>query len=151
MSRARNRVAIIHGVNLGVLEKRDPDLYGGISLSELEYRIAAWAKELGLDPIFFQTDSEAEYCGFLHRLNETADAAILNAGAWTHYSRAIGDALAIAEIPAVEVHLSDVDAREEWRKVSVFDGLVEAKVSGRGPDGYHEALEILADRLGTRD
>ena len=151
MSRARNRVAILHGVNLGVLEKRDPDLYGGISLSELEYRISAWAKELGLDPIFFQTDSEAEYCGFLHRLDETADAAILNAGAWTHYSRAIGDALAIAEIPAVEVHLSDVDAREEWRKVSVFDGLVEAKVSGRGPDGYHEALEILADILGTWD
>ena len=151
MSRARNRVAILHGVNLGVLEKRDPDLYGGISLSELEYRISAWAKELGLDPIFFQTDSEAEYCGFLHRLDETADAAILNAGAWTHYSRAIGDAFAIAGIPAVEVHLSDVDAREEWRKVSVFDGLVEAKVSGRGPDGYHEALEILADRLGTRD
>ena len=151
MSRARNRVAILHGVNLGVLEKRDPDLYGGISLSELEYRISAWAKELGLDPIFFQTDSEAEYCGFLHRLDETADAAILNAGAWTHYSRAIGDAFAIAGIPAVEVHLSDVDAREEWRKVSVFDGLVEAKVSGRGPAGYHEALEILADRLGTRD
>lgn len=151
MSRARNRVAILHGVNLGVLEKRDPDLYGGISLSELEYRISAWAKELGLDPIFFQTDSEAEYCGFLHRLDETADAAILNAGAWTHYSRAIGDAFAIAGIPAVEVHLSDVDAREEWRKVSVFDGLVEAKVSGRGPDGYHEALEILADGLGTRD
>ena len=151
MSRARNRIAILHGVNLGVLEKRDPDLYGGISLSELEYRISAWAKELGLDPIFFQTDSEAEYCGFLHRLDETADAAILNAGAWTHYSRAIGDAFAIAGIPAVEVHLSDVDAREEWRKVSVFDGLVEAKVSGRGPDGYHEALEILADRLGTRD
>ena len=151
MSRARNRIAILHGVNLGVLEKRDPDLYGGISLSELEYRISAWAKELGLDPIFFQTDSEAEYCGFLHRLDETADAAILNAGAWTHYSRAIGDAFAIAGIPAVEVHLSDVDAREEWRKVSVFDGLVKAKVSGRGPDGYHEALEILADRLGTRD
>ena len=151
MSRARNRVAVLHGVNFGVLEKRDPDLYGGISLSELEYRITGWANELGLDPIFFQTDSEAEYCGFLHRLDETADAAILNAGAWTHYSRAIGDALAVARIPSIEVHLSDVEAREEWRKVSVFDGLVEAKISGRGPDGYHEALEILAGKLGTRD
>ena len=151
MSRARNRVAIIHGVNLGVLEKRDPELYGGISLSELEYRITGWAKELGLDPIFFQTDSEAEYCGFLHRLDETADAVILNAGAWTHYSRAIGDALAVARVPAVEVHLSDVEAREEWRKVSVFDGLVEAKISGRGPDGYRDALEVIAGELGTRD
>ncbi len=151
MSRARNRVAVLHGVNFGVLGKRDPDLYGGISLSELEYRITGWANELGLDPIFFQTDSEAEYCGFLHRLDETADAAILNAGAWTHYSRAIGDALAVAEIPSIEVHLSDVEAREEWRKVSVFDGLVEAKISGRGPDGYHDALEILAGKLGTRD
>lgn len=151
MSRARNRVAIIHGVNLGVLEKRDPELYGGISLSELEYRITGWAKELGLDPIFFQTDSEAEYCGFLHRLDETADAVILNAGAWTHYSRAIGDALAVARVPAVEVHLSDVEAREEWRKVSVFDGLVEAKISGRGPDGYRGALEVIAGELGTRD
>ena len=150
MSRARNRVAILHGVNLGVLEKRDPDLYGGLSLSELEYRITGWAKDLGLDPIFFQTDSEAEYCGFLHRLDETADAVILNAGAWTHYSRAIGDALGVAGIPAVEVHLSDVEAREEWRKVSVFDGLVEAKISGRGPDGYREALGIIADELGTR-
>lgn len=151
MSRARNRVAVLHGVNLGVLEKREPDLYGGLSLSELEYRINGWSKELGLDPIFFQTDSEAEYCGFLHRLDETADSAILNAGAWTHYSRAIGDAFAVAGVPAVEVHLSDVEAREEWRKVSVFDGLVEAKISGRGPDGYHEALEILAGELGTRD
>ena len=151
MSRARNRVAVLNGVNLGVLEKRDPDLYGGISLSELEFRISGWAGEVGLDPIFFQTDSEAEFCGFLHRLDETADAAILNAGAWTHYSRAIGDALAVASVPAVEVHLSDVDAREDWRRVSVFDGLVEAKVSGRGPEGYREALGILADSLGTRD
>ena len=150
MSRARNRVAVLHGVNFGVLEKRDPELYGGLSLSELEFQISGWAKEVGLDPIFFQTDAEAEFCGCLHRLDETADAAILNAGAWTHYSRAIGDALAVTRAPAVEVHLSDVEAREDWRKVSVFDGLVEAKVSGHGPDGYRQALEIVADRLGTR-
>lgn len=151
MSRARNRVAILHGVNLGVLERRDPDLYGGISLGELEFRISAWAKDVGLDPIFFQSDSEAEFCGFLHRLDETADAAIVNAGAWTHYSRAIGDALAISKVPAVEVHLSDVEAREEWRKVSVFEGLVEARISGKGPEGYLDALGIVADLLGTRN
>lgn len=149
MSSSRNRVAVLHGVNFGVLEKRDPDLYGGISLSELEYRIAGWAGELGLDPIFFQTDSEAEFCGYLHRLSEAADSALINAGAWTHYSRAIGDALAVDPVPTVEVHLSDVNSREEWRRVSVFDGLTAAVVSGKGPDGYREALGIIAGLLGT--
>jgi 3-dehydroquinate dehydratase-2 len=150
LSNSKNRVAVLHGVNFGVLEKRDPELYGGLSLSELEYRISGWARELGLDPIFFQTDSEAEFCGYLHRLSETADAALINAGAWTHYSRAIGDALAVDPVPTVEVHLSDVNAREDWRKVSVFDGLTAAVVSGKGPDGYREALEVVADTLGTR-
>ena len=82
-------------------------------------------------------------------MSETADAAIINAGAWTHYSRAIGDALAVDPVPAVEVHLSDVENREEWRRVSVFEGLVEAKVSGKGPDGYRDALVLLAERLGV--
>jgi 3-dehydroquinate dehydratase-2 len=132
-----------------VLEKRDPEMYGGISLSELEYRITGWARELGLEPTFFQTNSEAEFCGYLHRLSEGADAAIVNAGAWTHYSYAIGDALAVDPVPAIEVHLSDVEGREDWRRISVFNGLVEAKISGRGPDGYREALELLARRLGT--
>lgn len=149
MSRASNRIAVLHGVNFDVLEKRDPDLYGGLSLSELEYRIGGWAGELELEPIFFQTNSEAEFCGYLHRVSETADGAIVNAGAWTHYSRAIGDALAVDPVPTVEVHLSDVENREDWRKVSVFDGLVEAKVSGQGVDGYHEALKLLAGRLGS--
>jgi 3-dehydroquinate dehydratase-2 len=148
MSRSQNRVAILHGVNFDVLERRDPALYGGITLSELEYRIDGWAHELGLEPTFYQTNSEAEFCGYLHRLRSSSDAAIVNAGAWTHYSRAIGDALAVEPVPTVEVHLSDVDAREDWRKVSVFDGVVEAKVSGKGIDGYREALEIVAGRLG---
>lgn len=149
MSRAQNRVAVLHGVNFDVLEKRDPLMYGGISLGELEYRITGWAHELGLEPTFFQTNSEAEFCGYLHRLSSAADAAIINAGAWTHYSRAIGDALAVDPVPAIEVHLSDVEAREDWRRVSVFHGLVEAKVSGKGVDGYHEALGLIARRLET--
>ena len=150
MSTAKNRVAILHGVNFGVLEKRDPELYGGLSLSELEYRISGWAAERGLDPIFFQTDSEAEFCGFLHRLDDTADAALLNAGAWTHYSRAIADALAVSGVPTVEVHLSDVDDREDWRKISVFDGLVVEKIAGRGPEGYRDGLEVVSGLLGTK-
>jgi 3-dehydroquinate dehydratase II len=149
LSRAANRVAILHGVNFDVLERRDPELYGGISLNKLEYRIGRWAGELGLEPSFFQTNSEAEFCGYLHRLGQVADSAIINAGAWTHYSRAIGDAFAVDPVPAVEVHLSDVEAREEWRKVSVFEGLIEDRVSGKGVEGYREGLAILAGRLGT--
>lgn len=148
MSRAANRVAVLHGVNFDVLERRDPSLYGGISLGQLEYRIEKWAGKLGLETIFFQTNSEAEFCGYLHDLSSTADGALINAGAWTHYSRAIGDALAVDPVPAIEVHLSDVENREEWRRVSVFDGLVEGRVVGLGIDGYREALVRMTGILG---
>lgn len=149
MTSAHNRVAILHGVNLDVLERRDPEVYGGFSLYELEAKIQAWARELGLEAIFFQTNAEGEFCEYLHRVPELADAAIVNAGAWTHYSRAIADALGVAAVPAIEVHLSDVDARDDWRKLSVFDGLVLAKICGKGPDGYRDALELLAAELGA--
>jgi len=149
MTSAHNRVAVLHGVNFDVLERRDPAMYGGLSLYELEAKIQTWARELGLEAIFFQTNSEGEFCEYLHRVPELADSALVNAGAWTHYSRAIADALAVAAVPAIEIHLSDVEAREEWRRISVFDGLVVAKVSGKGPDGYRVALERLAVELGT--
>ena len=147
MTAARNRVEVLHGVNFDVLERRDPEIYGGLSLTELENRIKHWARELELESMFFQTNSEGEFVEHLHRLPETADAVVVNAGAWTHYSYAIGDALELAALPAVEVHLSDVEAREDWRRVSVFEGNVMAKVSGKGPEGYREALEILAKEL----
>jgi 3-dehydroquinate dehydratase-2 len=149
LTTAHNRVEVMHGVNFDVLERRDPGLYGGLSLRELEVKIKRWARDLGLEARFFQTNSEGEFCEHLHRLPELTDAAIVNAGAWTHYSRAIADALEIAGLPAVEVHLSDVESREEWRRLSVFDGIVLAKISGRGPDGYREALEVVARELGT--
>jgi 3-dehydroquinate dehydratase-2 len=145
----RNRVEILHGVNFDVLERRDPAVYGGISLSELERRIQRDARELGLEPIFFQTNAEGEFAEYLHRAPELADAILVNAGAWTHYSRAIADALELTRLPAVEVHLSDVEARQDWRRTSVFDGLVLGKVSGKGPDGYREALALLAGELGV--
>jgi 3-dehydroquinate dehydratase II len=148
MTTFRNRVAILHGVNFDVLDRRDPEIYGGLSLSELEHKISDWAHELGLEPIFFQTNAEGEFCEYLHRSIDLADSIIVNAGAWTHYSRAIADALELTRLPAVEVHLSDVEARDDWRKLSVFDGLVAAKISGKGPDGYREALELLAAKLG---
>lgn len=149
MSVTRNRVAVLHGVNFDILERRDAGVYGGLSLSELERRIADWAHGLGLEPIFFQTNQEGEFVEYLHRLADLADAAIVNAGAWTHYSRAIADALDVSRLPAVEVHLSDVESRDDWRKISVFDGLVLAKISGKGPDGYRDALDLLAQKLGT--
>ncbi len=149
MTATTNRVAVLHGVNFDILERRDAAVYGGLSLSRLEHEIAEWARAGGLEPIFFQTNHEGEFVEYLHRLPDVADAAIVNAGAWTHYSRAIADALDVARLPAVEVHLSDVESREDWRRLSVFDGLVLAKISGKGADGYREALELLAGELGV--
>ena len=149
MTSTRNRVAVLHGVNFDILDRRDPSVYGDLSLRQLEQRIGDWAHERNLEPIFFQTNAEGEFVEYLHRLPDLADGALINAGAWTHYSRAIADALDVARLPAVEVHLSDVESREEWRRLSVFDGLVLEKISGRGPDGYRDALDVLARRLGT--
>lgn len=149
MTSAHNRVAVLHGVNFDILDRRDPEVYGGLSLNELEMKIKAFAREQGLETIFFQTNSEGEFVEYLHRVPELADATIVNAGAWSHYSRAIADALDVTRLPSVEVHLSAVEARDDWRKLSVFDGLVLAKISGKGPDGYREALELLAGELGT--
>src|SRR3954453_15850051 len=120
MTTVSNRVAVLHGVNFDVLERRDAAIYGGISLSQLEQRISDWAHELGLEPIFFQTNAEGEFCEYLHRAADgLADALIVNACPWTHYSRAIADALEMTRLPAVEVHLSDVEARDDWRRHSV--------------------------------
>jgi 3-dehydroquinate dehydratase II len=144
---AHNRVEVMHGVNFDVLERRDPEVYGGHSLTELEVRIKHWARELDLEARFFQSNSEGEFVEHLHRLPELTDAALINAGAWTHYSRAIADALELARLPAVEVHISDVESREQWRRLSVFDGLVLAKITGKGLEGYREALELLSREL----
>jgi 3-dehydroquinate dehydratase-2 len=146
---AYNRVEVLHGINLDTLGRRDPEQYGTFSLPELETRIKRWAREMGLVTTFFHSNSEGEFAEHLHRLREMADAAIVNAGAWTHYSWGIRDALEVADVPAVEVHISDVERREEWRRVSVFDGLVVEKISGEGPDGYRRALELLKDELGV--
>jgi 3-dehydroquinate dehydratase II len=147
MTSAHNRVAVMHGVNFDVLDRRDPEIYGGLSLHELETKIQRWARELQLEAIFFQTNAEGEFVEYLHRLPDLCDAVVLNAGAWTHYSRAIADALELTGLPTVEVHLSDVESRQDWRKVSVFEGLVLEKVSGKGPDGYRDALAALARHL----
>jgi len=140
---------VMHGANLDMLSRRDPEVYGGFSLSELEGRIDGWALEVGLNARFFQTNHEGELIEQLHRIPETADAVILNAGSWSHYSWAIRDALELAGVPAVEVHISDVMAREDWRHFSVFDGLVLGAISGKGQEGYREALGLIAEKLGA--
>ena len=145
----RNRIEVLHGVNLDMLGKRDPHHYGTLTLIELEVRIRHWARALGLETSFFQTNSEAEYVERLHQAPDVADGLILNPGAWTHYSYAIRDALELAATPAIEVHLSDVGAREQWRRHSVISDLVVGSVSGKGPDGYHEALDLIAGELGV--
>jgi 3-dehydroquinate dehydratase-2 len=146
---AHNRVEVLHGANLDLLGRRDPEHYGELTLVELETRVKRFGRELDLELAFFQTNHEGDFVERLHRLPDAADAAIVNAGAWTHYSWAIRDALEIASVPTVEVHLSDVSRREPWRRQSVFDGLVLATVAGKGPDGYREALELLKRELGA--
>ena len=137
------QVVVLNGVNLNVLARRDPKLYGGLSLDELETRIYTWARELGISARCRQTNSEGEFIGWIHDAVD-ADALILNPGAWTHYSYAIRDALELLEVPIVEVHLSDIEHREAWRRQSVVSELAAHRVLGRGPDGYREALEFLA-------
>jgi len=142
-----NRIYVMHGVNLDQLGRRDPAHYGGLSYLQLEQAIDAFAVELDLNARFFQTNHEGEFVEELHRVVDLADAAIINAGAWSHYSRAIGDALQFAGVPAVEVHLSDVMAREQWRQVSVLSDACVATVAGQGVDGYREALVTLKQEL----
>ena len=148
MPTTRNRVEVLHGVNFDLLGRRDKDIYGDFTLPELEVQIKRYARALDLEAFFFQTNAEGEFVEHLHRLPDRADAAIVNAGAWTHYSWAIRDALEVARLPAVEVHISDVSGREDWRSLSVFDGLVLDKISGEGADGYRRALEVLLEELG---
>jgi 3-dehydroquinate dehydratase II len=147
MSPLRNRVALVHGVNLDMLGRRDPTHYGTLTLAELEQRVVGFGAELGLEVSCFQTNSEGELVEHLHHLPVAADGILINPGAWTHYAWAIHDALEIAGLPAVEVHLSQIDDREPWRKVSVVRDLVLASVSGAGIEGYREALVRLGKAL----
>jgi len=141
--RVRNRVEIMHGVNLDQIGRRDSSHYGSLSFTELELRISDAAAELGLQTRFFQSNHEGAFVEHLHGLEGLADGVLLNPGAWTHYSYAIRDALELTRLPAVEVHLSDVDSREPWRRESVIAELCLGRVAGKGPDGYREALQCL--------
>ena len=148
MSIVANRIEVMHGVNLDQLGRRDPAVYGGLSFADLERYISDSAGELGLRTRFFHTNHEGEFVEHLHRLDGMADGLILNPGAWTHYAYSIRDALELARLPTVEVHLSDVDSREEWRRKSVIAELCVGRVAGKGAGGYRDALQMLRDELG---
>jgi 3-dehydroquinate dehydratase-2 len=141
------RVEVIHGVNFDVLERRPASIYGGGSLTELEVQIKGFAHELGLEPSFTQTNHEGAYCEALHRAMDQADGLVLNPGAWSHYSYAIRDAIELTGLPAVEVHISNIEGREPWRAHSVIRDVVIGHVQGKGVDGYRDALAMLKEHL----
>ena len=143
----RTRVAVMHGVNLDMLDRRPAQHYGGLTFTRLEWTIEQFARELGLEPRFFQSNHEGAFVEELHKASDYADGLLLNPGAWTHYAWAIRDAVEIARLPAVEIHLSDVKQREPWRAVSVLEDVCVASVSGKGPEGYRDALARLKEAL----
>ena len=153
----RNRVAVMHGVNLGALDRRPAEHYGGLTFSKLEFDIEQFARELELDARFFQTDHEGAFIEELHNAPDYADGLLLNPGAWTHYAWSLRDAVELAGLPAVEVHLSDVKHREPFRAVSVLEDVCVASVSGQGVAGYRIGARAAqggavsrADRVAAR-
>jgi 3-dehydroquinate dehydratase II len=144
------RIAVLNGVNLNLVGRRDPEQYGSLTYSELETQIYSWAQELGLTVRCRQTNSEGQYVDWCHDALDWADGVVVNPGAWTHYSYAIRDALELFAVPVVEVHLSNIEEREEWRRVSVIADVVTERVIGKGPEGYREALVFLAHKGNER-
>src|SRR5215467_12228031 len=137
------RIEVLNGVNLDLLGRRDFETYGPATLQDLETRIYEWARELEVQVRCRQTNHEGEFVGFCHQALDDADGLVVNPGAWTHYAWAIRDALEPFTGPIVEVHISDVESREAWRKLSVLEDVRTARISGRGVSGYREALELL--------
>jgi len=131
------KILMLHGINHNMFGKRDPAQYGTITLAEIDAKLQALGRELGVEVASFQTNSEAAMCERIHQgFAERVDAVLINAGAWTHYSYGIRDALAILTVPVVELHMSNIHAREEFRHRSVFAGIVKGQICGFGVDSY---------------
>jgi 3-dehydroquinate dehydratase-2 len=138
------RILVLNGVNLNVLGRRHREHYGGLSLGELESRIYQWARDHDSSAQCKQTNDEGEFVNWIQEALDWADGVIVNPGAWTHYSYAIRDALELFDAPIVEVHLSNIDEREDWRRISVISDLAAHRIIGKGADGYKEAIEWLS-------
>ena len=135
------KILMLHGINHNMFGKRDPAQYGTITLDEINASLVALGRELGVDVEHFQTNAEGDMCERIHQgFTDGVDAVLLNAGAWTHYSYGIRDALAILTCPIVEVHMSNIHAREAFRHVSVFGEIVTGQICGFGADSYLLAL-----------
>lgn len=140
------QIAVIHGPNLNLLGRRQPHIYGNETLSQLEERIGIWAAKLGIEVSFMQSNSEGSLVDSIHDAATSCDAIILNPGGYTHTSVAIADAVSSIDIPTVEVHLSDIHAREAWRSVSQVGPAAARQISGRGAIGYRDAMRHLQNR-----
>ncbi len=143
-----SRIALVHGPNLNMLGRRPSQHYGTLTLPELEAQVRAWGEERGMVVGTFQTNFEGAMLEHLHGLAGAVDGVVINPGAWTHYQYSVRDALESVGAPFVEVHLSDVVAREDFRQISVVRDIALATVQGKGLDGYREALDILRETLG---
>jgi 3-dehydroquinate dehydratase-2 len=143
------QVLVLNGVNLDTLARRDPSVYGGLSLNELETKIYEWAHGLDISARCRQSNNEGEFIEWIHDSYDNVDALIVNPGAWSHYSYAIRDALELSDVPIIEVHLSNIEEREDWRRNSVIADVVSRRVIGKGPEGYREALQYLAGQDGA--
>ncbi|MBY4595716.1 type II 3-dehydroquinate dehydratase [Ottowia caeni] len=142
------KILMLHGVNHNMFGKRDPAQYGTITLAEIDARLQALGQELGAEVESFQTNSEGAMCERIHAAySEGKDAVLINAGAWTHYSYALRDALDILTCPIVELHMSNIHAREEFRHHSVFADIVRGQICGFGVDSYLLALRAAMAAL----
>ncbi|MGD9212077.1 MAG: type II 3-dehydroquinate dehydratase [Desulfobacteraceae bacterium] len=146
------KILVLHGVNLNMFGKRDPVQYGNITLKKIDDQLAKLAAELNCDVECFQTNHEGEMVEKIHRAHmEKVDAVVINAGAWTHYSYAIADALGILTVPVIEVHMSNVHGREAFRHHSVFSNLVKGQICGFGLDSYLLGLRAAWSMLNKVD
>ena len=142
------KILMLHGINHNMFGKRDPAQYGTITLAEIDAKLQALGRELGVEVVSFQTNSEAAMCERIHQgFAERVDAVLINAGAWTHYSYGIRDALAILTVPVVELHMSNIHAREEFRHHSVFAGIVKGQICGFGVDSYLLGLRAAVSAI----
>ena len=142
------KILVLHGINLDMLGKRDPAMYGSATLADIDGRLTALASELGAAVETFQTNHEGAMAERIHAAHGVVDGVVINAGAWTHYSYGIRDALAILTVPIIEVHLSNVHAREAWRHESVLSEVVRGQIAGMGVDSYLLGLRAAVAAAG---